>query len=487
MVFLKRACLGNLTCLLIALCIAGPAGAQDMTDEDALLAHAMEPWTGDLDGMIERGFIRVLSTYNPLFFSYDGFTRRGLAYEAVQAFEEHLNEALGKKAPRVHVVVIPVARDKLLSGLADGRGDIVAANLTITPARREQVHFSDPLYSDVRELIVTGPAASPVVASLDDLASTEIHLRPSSSYFEHLTALNQTRAAKGEAELPVEEVDERLEDYDLLDMVNAGLIPAIIVDSHKAAFWAQIFKNITVHEDLAVHSGAHIAWAVRKDSPKLLEEINAFVPKARKGTLLGNIVLKRYLGSIKWLDNALSGEGRKRYGETIEFIKKYSGQYDFDWMKIAAQGYQESKLDQSMQSAKGALGVMQVLPSTAADANVNIPDIQDAENNIHAGVKYLRHLRDHYFSSSEIAPLDRVLFSFAAYNAGPGNLAKARKTAVEMGLDPNRWFGHVEVAAAKAISREPVIYVRNIYKYYVTYKLIEEERLEREAAPQKRQ
>jgi membrane-bound lytic murein transglycosylase MltF len=469
---------------MIALCIAGPAGAQDTSDEEALLSYAMEPWTGDLDGMIERGFIRVLSTYNPLFFNYDGFTRRGLAYEAVQAFEEHLNKALGKSAPRVHVVVIPVARDKLLQGLVDGKGDIAAANLTITPARQEVVQFSDPFYSGVKELIVTGPAAPPV-ASLEDLSATEIHLRPSSSYFEHLAALNQTRKAKGEVELPVEEVDERLEDYDLLDMVNAGLIPTVIVDSHKAALWAQIFKNITVHEDLAIQSDTQIAWAMRKDSPKLLAAINAFATSARKGTLLGNVVLKRYLSNIKWVDSAFSDEGRKRYGETIELIQKYAGQYNFDWLKIAAQGYQESKLDQTMKSNMGALGVMQVLPSTAADPNVNIPDIQSMENNIHAGVKYLRFLRDRYYSSPEIAPLDRVLFSFAAYNAGPGNLRKARKMATEMGLDPNRWFSNVEVAAAKAISREPVIYVRNIYKYYVAYKLIEDERLERDAARQK--
>jgi membrane-bound lytic murein transglycosylase MltF len=481
----KRACLGGLSLLSVVLCVLGPAGAQDTTDEEALLAHAMEPWTGDLDGMVERGFIRVLSTYNPLFFYYDGFTRRGLTYDAAQAFAEQLNKSLGKTAHRVHVVFIPVARDKLISGLADGKGDIAAANLTITPARQELAQFSDPFYSEVRELVVTGPAAPPI-AALDDLVSTEIHLRPSSSYFEHLATLNQARKAEGAAELPVETVDERLEDYDLLDMVNAGLIPAIIVDSHIAALWAQVFENIKVHEDLAVQTGAQIAWAMRKDSPKLLAAVNGFVAQSRKGTLLGNIILKRYLGGIEWLDNALSDEGRKHYGETIAFIRKYSGQYNFDWLKIAAQGYQESKLDQDMKSAKGALGVMQVLPSTAADPNVNIPDIRHAENNIHAGVKYLRFLRDRYFSSPEIAPLDRVLFSFAAYNAGPGNLAKARKKATEMGLDPNQWFGHVEVAAARAISREPVIYVRNIYKYYVAYKLIEAERQEREAARQKK-
>ena len=477
---MKRTWLTGLACLVITLCSVGPVNAQDITDEDGFLAHAMEPWTGDLDGMIERGFIRILTTFNPLLFFYDGFDRHGAVYEAAQAYEEQFNKTLGKKAPRVHVKLIPVARGKLLSSLAEGRGDIAAGNLTITAAQQELFRFSNPLYSNVKEVIVTGPAAPPI-ATLDDMASTEIHLRASSSYFEHLTELNQSRKASGQAVLPIQEVDERLEDYDLLDMVNAGLIPAIIVDSHKAAFWSQIFDNITVHVDLAVHSGGEIAWAMRKNSPKLAETVNGFVPKLRKGTLLGNILLKRYLDNIKWLDSAFSQEGRKRYAATIGFIKKYASQYDFDWLKIAAQGYQESKLDQSLKSTKGAIGVMQVLPSTAADPNVNIPAIQDTESNIHAGVKYLRFLRDRYFSSPEITPLDRVLLSFAAYNAGPGNLSKARKKATELGLDPNRWFGNVEVAAARTISREPVIYVRNIYKYYVAYKLTEEERQERES------
>ena len=116
--------------------------------------------------------------------------------------------------------------------------------------------------------------------------------------------------------------------------------------------------------------------------------------------------------------------------------------------------------------------MMQILPSTAADANVGIPDIEAIESNVHAGVKYLRFLKERYFSSDDIDPLDQVLFAFAAYNAGPANISKARQKATEMGLDPNSWFGETEVAAAKSISREPVIYVRNIYKYYVAYKQI---------------
>ena len=278
------------------------------------------------------------------------------------------------------------------------------------------------------------------------------------------------------------EADERLEDYDLLDMVNVGVIPAVIVDSHKAKLWAQIFEKIKVHEDLAVNTGGAIAWAMRKNSTKLMKVVNGFVKKRRKGTLTGNILIKRYLGSTKWMDNVLSDKGRAKYQKTIGIIERYSDRYDFDWLMIAAQGYQESKLDQSKRSHVGAVGIMQVMPTTASDKNVNIDNIEKAGPNVHAGVKYLRFLRDRYFSGEELDPVDRVLFSFAAYNAGPAKIARARKKAASMGFDSNQWFNHVEVAAAKTISREPVVYVRNIYKYYVAYRRLEEMRAAREAA-----
>ncbi len=467
--------------LITMLLVIGPAGAQNSDDEAAMIGAAKKPWTDDFDAMVERGFIRILTTYNPLFFAPDGIQQRGLAVDIARIFEEWLNKNYGKKRRPLTVVLIPVPRDRLLADLVEGRGDIAAANLTITPERQKLVDFSMPTYPGVSELVITGPGA-PGIESLDDLVSKGVHIRRSSSYFEHLSALNEKRKKEGKPEIPVDEADERLEDYDLLDMVNVGVIPTVIVDSHKAKLWGQIFDRIKVHEDLAVNTGGSIAWATRKDSPKLMKAVNEFWKQHRKGTLTGNILIKRYLGSTKWMDDVLSDKGRERYENTIGIMKRYSDKYDFDWLMIAAQGYQESKLDQSKRSHAGAIGIMQVLPTTAADKNVNIDDIEKAEQNVHAGVKYLRFLRDRYFSDEAIESLDRVLFSFAAYNAGPANITRARKKAVSMGFDSNQWFNHVEVAASKTISREPVVYVRNIYKYYVAYKRLENMRAAREAA-----
>jgi membrane-bound lytic murein transglycosylase MltF len=455
-----------------------PTPEEAAPSDSALLAHAIQPWTGDLDGILERGFLRVATVNNPLIFGRDGLLERGLAVDMARELEVFLNKHYAKKGQRADVVLMPMARDALLPAVLEGRADYAYGNLTITPKRSEQVAFTEPMWKGVRELVVSGPAA-PAISSIDDLAATRVYLRRSSSYFEHLSAINEERKAAGEPVVPIETIDEYLEDYDLLEMVNVGTLEAIIVDSHKAEIWDQVFDNITVHDDLVIHAGGEIAWAVRPDNPKLLAALNRFVATVHKGTKLGNILLKRYIYSERWIENVRSNEALNRYEATIGFIKRYAGEYEFDWLMIVAQAYQESGLDQSKRSKAGAIGVMQVLPTTAADPAVGIPGIEDAENNVHAGVKYLRFLRATYFEDPEISPLDRVLFSFAAYNAGPGAIRRARTRAEEMGLDPNRWFDNVELAAARVISREPVVYVRNIYKYYVSYKLLEKSRAAR--------
>jgi len=461
---------------------SGGVSAATAEELEEIIEHANEPWLGDLDGMTERGFLRILTVHNPLFFNFDGASQKGMVAELSKMFEDHLAEEIGRvRSPTV--VVIPLARDELLPGLIEGRGDLVMGNLTITPQRQKRVDFGPPIHEDVDELVVTGPALENIV-SFDNLVEHELYLRPSSSYFEHMQSLNQARVAQGKKPIPVTSADENLEDYDLLDMVNAGVLKAIVVDSHKAFFWKQVFEHIEVHEELSVNSGSQIAWALRKNSPALMKSVAAFSDKVRKGTLLGNILRNRYLGDSQWLDNSLAVENRERYEKIIEVIKRYADRYEFDWLIIAAQAYQESRFDQSKESSAGAIGVMQLLPATAADKAVNIPDISKLDNNVHAGVKYLHWLRETYFSDPAIAPLDRVLFSFAAYNAGPGNMARARRRAKRLGFDPNRWFGNVDIGMYRAVSGEPASYVRNIYKYYVTYQGLEKSRLAREKALQ---
>jgi membrane-bound lytic murein transglycosylase MltF len=447
----------------------GQTGAQTLGSFDPEIGLDRE-WIGDLDGMIERGFIRALVVYSKTFYFHDGATQRGSSYESLKAFEKFLNHRLRRKTLKVSVVIIPVRRDEIFPALVRGLGDIAAANLTITPEREALVNFSAPLMSDVRELVVTGPAG-PELHSLEDLGGQEVHVRRSSSYWESLEALNRNFRFRELKPVRMVAAEEFLEDEDLLEMVNAGLLPAVVVDSHKAMFWKEIFDKILVHNEIAVRRGGQIAWAFRYESPKLKEVVDAFVGRHKKGTLFGNVILKRYLKDNKWVRNNLAGEHRKRFERTVPLFQKYGDMYNFDHLLLTALAYQESHLDQRKRSSVGAIGVMQLLPSTAADPNVGIPDIEQLENNIHAGTKYLRFLRDRYFSGPEIDQTDQTLFTFAAYNAGPARIRRLRSEAKKMGLDPNKWFENVEKVAARRIGRETVQYVDNIAKYYVAYRL----------------
>ena len=396
-------------------------------------------------------------------------------------FEKEINEKLETGLSNLNVLIIPVTRDHLLPAIVDGYGDIAAANLTITPERLESVDFSAPFLTGVDEIVVTGPAA-PELTTPDDLAGQELFVRPSSSYYESLVRLNDRFRSEGKREVVLTPADEYLEDEDLLEMVNAGLLPMVVVDSTKAEFWSQIFDNLEPRPDLTVNTGGEIAWAFRKDSPRLRNVVNEFVSTHRQGSLMGNIVLNRYLRSTDWVRNSLTAVEMERFDSMVEYFQRYAGEYGFDWLMVAAQGYQESRLDQSARSQVGAVGVMQILPSTAADPSVGIPDIEVLENNIHAGVKYLRFMRDSYFADEGLDSLNGALLSFAAYNGGPNRIARLRLEAAEIGLDPNLWFDNVELVVSKRIGRETVQYVSNIYKYYVAYRLIADQVLLREAA-----
>lgn len=453
-----------------------------VTDADVppSLLPTTDTWYGDLDGMRKRKSIRILVPYSKTFYFIDkGGKQFGATYDTGRTFEDWLNKQDKAKTLRTSVIFVPVPRDRLFSGLVDGTGDIAAGNLTITEARAKLVQFADPFAKGIKEILVTGPEAPPV-ATLDDLGGQKIFVRESSSYFEHLQALNKTREAAGKAPVILEKLDEELEDEDILEMVNAGLLPWAIVDEHKAALWDDVFTSLKLRADIAIHEGGEIAWAMRKDSPLLLATVNKFVTDHKLGTVFGNTMKKRYFGDKSQAKRATSPEELKKYEQLVNLFRQYCEQYDFDTLMIAAQGYQESKLDQSAKSPRGAVGIMQLLPSTAADKAVGITGIeQDPGNNIHAGVKYMRLLVDKYLNDPALDDKNRTLMAFAAYNAGPGNLRKFRKLAAKSGLDPNIWFGNVEHAAADIVGRETVQYVSNIYKYYVAYRLAVERARER--------
>ncbi len=473
-------CLAAAALLAAFLLAPSPAPAQTTlpAEQNAPSLPIYPPSTADFDQMRQTRLIRILVPYSKTIYFLDKGAERGTAAELGRELENWLNKKYKTKSRRINVAFVPTARDQLLTALNDGRGDIVAANLTITPERAELVAFSSPLATSINEVLVTGPAAPPL-KSLDDLAGRQIYVRRSSSYYTHLLALNADFTRRNLPEMVLIAADENLEDEDLLEMVNAGLLHYAVVDDLKAKIWARIFDKLVVRGDLAVNTGGEIAWAIRKNNPLLLAEVNDFIKAydPKKSSFAAE-VKRKYYGSTKIIKNAFSAQDRADYDRLIEFFKKYADQYSFDYLMIAAQGFQESRLKQSARSHMGAVGVMQMLPSTAADPTIGILGIEtSAEKNIQAGMKYLRFLVETYLDDPAIDDANRTLMAFAAYNAGPGNLARFRKWAAKSGLNPNVWFFNVEEGAARIVGQETVTYVANIYKYYIAYLLLTERQM----------
>jgi membrane-bound lytic murein transglycosylase MltF len=462
--------------LLAATLVASGAYAQEkkLAETPRQLSLERKPWKGDFDAMLERRLIRVLIPYSRTLYFNDKGRERGITAENVRDFEHYLNKKYAKllgKRP-LTVYIIPTTRDKLIPELNDGLGDIAAGNLTVTEARLTQVDFAAPKdRKPVREFIVTGPR-SPEVKTLDDLSGQTIHVRPATSYAESVAALNERFKAAGKAPVTVAALPDALEDEDTLEMLNAGLFELAVVDDWKGRMWAQVLPKITVREDLVLRSEGVIGWAIRKDSPKLEAAILDFYANYLKKQGVIDYRLAQFHKRVKQIHNNADREELTRFEATIDLFRRYGAQYGFDPVMLAAQGYQESQLRQEAKSHVGAIGVMQLMPPTGNQMRVG--DIRSLEPNIHAGAKYMDQLMTRYFPDVPFTETNRTLFAFAAYNAGPGNLAKIRKEAETRGLDPNGWFNNVEIVTAERIGIETTTYVRNIYKYYAAYKLTQE-------------
>ena len=436
--------------------------------------------TADLHGLVERRVLRILTVYGVgRYYLDDG--PKGITAEYAKRLETVINEAFNTGNLKIFVVVIPVARDELFDALIAGQGDIVIAGTTITDARQAAVDFTTPVSKPLKEIVVTGPTA-PALRTLEGFSGKTIYLRESSSYADSVAELNASLLATNKPPAIIEPISELLEDEDLIEMVNAGLLPWAVVDSYKPAMWQDVFTNVTVRDDLVLREGGRLAWAVRKNNPQLKKFLNEFLRDNKEGTLFGNILRNRYVRDFDWASNATASNELEKYRSLERYFHEHGETYGIEPALLAAQGFQESRLDQTVRSRAGAIGIMQLLPSTAKDKNVDIPNIDEIEPNIEAGAKYMAFLKDRYFSGPELDSFNGAFFALAAYNAGPAKIRRLRKVASERGYDPNRWFDHVEVIAAEQIGRETVQYVSNIFKYYLSYKLVDQQSEQRDKA-----
>jgi membrane-bound lytic murein transglycosylase MltF len=463
------------------------AGTLETTDADSTrmtsalaLPKNFGRSTGDWDNIVKRGSLRVLVVNSRYSFFYDKGRSRGVVADFMGEFESAVNKQLKAGPGTFKVVYLPTSPGQLLTALNDGIGDIACTGVIITPEREQLVDFTVPIKKDVTLVVVTGKDR-PSITSVDDLSGKDIYVSPISMARAELEKVNQRFKQGGKAEARIKLADPNLTEDDLLEMVNAGLIPATVSFNFRAELWSRVFSNILVSPAVLREEGA-IGWVMRKGSPQLKAVMDDFIRGHGQGTVFGNMMLQRYMKDTKWIKNSTSEAELKKFEAYVKYFQQYAAEYNFDYVMLAAQGYQESMLNQDRVSPRGAVGVMQVLPRYAAASPINIPNVRNAQDNIHAGAKMLAQITNTYFNDPGLDQLNKTLFTFAAYNAGPNRIVRLRKQAQEQGLDPNKWFGNVELVVAKDVGQETVQYVGNIFKYYVAYKMTLDQQNAREQA-----
>jgi membrane-bound lytic murein transglycosylase MltF len=382
--------------------------------------------TGDLDGMLKRRRIRALVVYSRSGFFYDKGHPKGISYEAVEEFQRFLNKKLKTGPLKVSVTFVPARPQLLEAALTGGVGDFIATGVVVMPERAQRVSFTVPIAEHANQIVVTGPTG-PELKRLEDLSGKEVYANPLTNYYENLEKLSESFQKAGKPPILVRAADKNLTDEDLLEMVNAGLIPATVTFTQRAEFWSKVFPHLTVHPHLVLASEGQLAWVTRKDSPKLNEILDEFIQGHRLGTSFGNTLFRRYLQNTKWVTDSTSRAEMKKFQNYVVLFKKYASKYDFDYLMLAAQGYQESMLDQNRRSPRGAVGIMQIIPRYASAPPISIPRVSDADDNIHAGAKMLHNIELKYFNDPGLDLTNKTLFTFAASTRGPAASASCER------------------------------------------------------------
>ena len=453
---------------------AGAAEVLDMrgpgekgADASAVIYRMTQRDTSDLGP--DKRAIRVLVHFSRTKFFVANGVPRGFEHDLMKQFEAFYNRGARRGEVRIPVIFIPVLFDQLLPMLREGRGDVAAGLLTITDARKQRVTFTLPYVRNVSEVVVAH-ADAPPVSGVEQLGGRKVHVLRGSSFAERLRELNRGMWRSGRPRIRIVEMPSDTSTEDLLEMVNAGIVQYAMADDYMGRLWAKVLPNLRVL-DVRISEGNDIAWAVRHNNPRLLRALNDFIDQGRDGLPRHAAELHyRYFQNVEFLKNNLSPDVVGRKKDLAPYFQAASKEQGFDWLFLMAQGFQESRLLQSARSASGAVGEMQLLPSTGRAMGYG-DIVSSAKNNIAAGAKYMRHIIDHYFNEPDLPAAVRFDFALAAYNAGPTRIVQLRKLAAQRGLDPDRWFHSVERVVLEKVGRQPVQYVANVHHYYTAYRL----------------
>jgi membrane-bound lytic murein transglycosylase F len=438
--------------------------ATDVIVARELSSHRDRVHTDDLPGIEARGRLRMITRNNPVTYYLHRGRERGFEYQLLRRFAESQDLELD--------VVVPPAHQDLLQWLQDGKGDVVAASMTVTPERKEKAAFTKP-YLTVDQMVVVAEDG-PEPSALSDLSGVTFHVRKSSAYYTTLENLEGLPE-----DVTIEPAPENMETDAIIAKVASGEWEATVADSHIVD--AERIFGREIKAPMSLRASSDIAWAVRPDATKLLEALNAYVRREHRG-LHYNIWKKRAFENKRRIEQA-RGDWRSdeagRISPYDELAKKYAAKHGLDWRLIVAVMLQESQFQPKRVSPAGAKGLMQMVPRTARE--VGVKDLFDPEQAIRGGTLYLRRLTDRF--PKELPLASRIRFALASYNAGYGHVTDGRRLARRQGLDPDLWYGNVERAMLMlqkpehyrktrfgfCRGSETVKYVENIDRYYQTF------------------
>ena len=454
--------------LLLALFISGSFTSAQSSN---LATVGSEVWTGTYEQMLQRGLIRVAVPYDRTIYVNDKAVPKGIAVQMSKAMQAWMTRqyAAELKGKALVIKLVPTQYADLLSSLTAGKADMVIGDLGLYhPSKNAHEYLLHHAYKLDREVLVSGPSAI-AIRSTEDLAGQTVYGGRNTNFPSTIQEINTGLRNKGKPPVNILSPLGTLDGEDLLEMVDAGLIPFVIISDWKAKLWQPIYKHMVIHDDIFTKDAGWIGYGVRSSNQDLSEAINSFIGSDAYDQALKAYRGEDYKAHMQGLKDPIEKSAWARFESMRPLFQKYGTQYNLDPLFIAALGFQETLLNQSAVSKVGAIGVMQLMPATGNSLGVG--DIHLLESNIHGGADYMNQLITKFFPDAQFKGDNRALFAVASYNIGPNNVAKARDQAREMGFDPNEWFGNVEFVATQRMGYEPMIYVRNVYKYFISYEL----------------
>lgn len=433
------------------------------------LSWSAPVWAESYTKILEKRNIRLAVEYDRTLYYSDRGRPYGLALAIAHDLSKWLSDRRSHELKRqsLTVQIIPVPKGSILDALDSDKADIALGRFRLD----HDINASSDLIIRpsaimLKETLVTGRQTK-IVKSIVDLSGRSLYAAYPESSYRGLDQWNNQIRTLGKTPLKISTWPDGLEDEDMLQMINAGLIDSMLVADWKAQLWKFALPNIIVQSEFSLQGAGTVGWAVSKSNSDLATDIDSFVQQWVVNDGMNQFRTTEFKNKLRSMRNPTTTDDWMHFKKLLPIFQKYSNRFNLDPLMLAALGFQETELKSVQQGIGGAIGVMQLMPSTGVAMEVG--DIHQVEPNIHAAAKLFDLLLQQHFSDSQLTTQNRTLFAIASYNAGPNAIASLRKQAEKQGFDPNIWLNNVEIVAAEKIGIGVMTYVRNVYRYFIIY------------------